>query len=241
MATKQWFKNETNDNTSDLLGASYLHRNLKPRSWSNVGFLMFETELPIAWGALNLWCSLGWSSILILPNTGIMGICCHIWCRMSFLVSMSQVASIFISRQCIYYLWKGTVILALLCPNSSNIFKDKVNSIVQKIMNANHGGTCLYPRPWEAETDKCQWVWGQPIYSMQWIQASQGYLSFSQLSWKPWWNKNSNTKNPPSKVTIELDKVFPRHLRVGIIRDTSYRTGKVFMKAGRHIINQRIP
>lgn len=53
--------------------------------------------------------------------------------------------------------------------------------------------------------------------------------------------QNSNTKNPPSKATIELDKVFPRHLRVGIVRDTSYRTGKVLMKAGRHTINQRIP
>jgi hypothetical protein len=52
MATK--LKHEANANTSDLLGASYLHSNLKPRSWSNVGFLLFETESPIAWAGLEL-------------------------------------------------------------------------------------------------------------------------------------------------------------------------------------------
>lgn len=40
---------ETKANITDLLGSSYLHRNLKPRSWSNVGFLLFDTESPIAW------------------------------------------------------------------------------------------------------------------------------------------------------------------------------------------------
>lgn len=91
-----------------------------------------------------------------------------------------------VASESIFSIFEKVVILAHLCPISSNIFKDKVNSIVQKIMDAYHGGTCLYPSTQEAEIDKSQ-VSLRPAYLFYVVSSGQPVIfsAFPELSWKP--------------------------------------------------------
>lgn len=206
------------------LRARYFHRNLKPRSWSKVGFLLFETESPKAWAGTKLAMhprmifkpdpSKCWNNGYMLPNL----------VQMSFLVSISQVAP-----GSILPLREGTVILAFPAPSLQIVLKHKVNSIAQKLwwpVTVAHVFTPELGRQRQSDLSESE---ASLFYILISGQSGLHILIFPNCPGN--YNGTKIAKlNPSSKATSKLDKVSPRNYTLGISRDASYRTCTAFMK-----------